>query len=495
MNLESPAIDIALQLPAPDLQALLQGRLIVTTPKLFLERNREFALYPLRVSQEILPLDQYYRSSFLTLAQIFNQNDTTTVKIEAWATCELCQMIGSFAELKTLSKLTIWTEKRLQILLEEALAKSAYLFVAYLRVYQLTHPLEISRFATEAEGKFAPLSTSLEGLHCFPVLTDIAFTRHRERLENHQPPDYPELEELYGNLTASDHPEKHLLLDDIAQFLRWHHPPSHQIPDPDWHWIKTIADVGNSSQGDAFEKLVRRSFIKLGFGNSNTDPKKSLDPEHTGGAGGLDLYCETPYPVVGECKATQTEKVPDGTPAQLVKLGYKHLQQHYNQCIKIIIAAGELTEDAKLTASGNQMNVIRPETLEKLVTLKAKYPGSIDLRDLKHCLEATPFGEDADRKLLDYIAQVEAEIQLRSHIIKLVKDYQDHTQNEGTVESLSGAYAMSRPPRPLSVDQLYSILVELSSPLTGYVGRIHAQTTEKERFYFLRSLDLDSVFH
>ncbi|MEO0688142.1 MAG: DUF1802 domain-containing protein, partial [Cyanobacteria bacterium J06649_11] len=63
---------------------------------------------------------------------------------------------------------------------------------------------------------------------------------------------------------------------------------------------------------------------------------------------GLDFYCEYPYPVVGECKATKSEKVPDGTAAQLIKLGYKHLQKHFEYCVKIILAAGELTQHALL---------------------------------------------------------------------------------------------------------------------------------------------------
>ncbi|WP_198920685.1 hypothetical protein, partial [Anaplasma marginale] len=56
-----------------------------------------------------------------------------------------------------------------------------------------------------------------------------------------------------------------------------------------------MAKVGNSSDGNEFEKLVRKGLIKLGFGNSNTNPKTSLDPDATGGAGGIDFYCETPY--------------------------------------------------------------------------------------------------------------------------------------------------------------------------------------------------------
>ncbi|MEA5506617.1 hypothetical protein VB735_26650 [Halotia wernerae UHCC 0503] len=39
----------------------------------------------------------------------------------------------------------------------------------------------------------------------------------------------------------------------------------------------------------------------------------------------MDFYIEQPYAIVGECKATKTEKVTDGTPAQLLKIGMNHL--------------------------------------------------------------------------------------------------------------------------------------------------------------------------
>jgi hypothetical protein len=49
------------------------------------------------------------------------------------------------------------------------------------------------------------------------------------------------------------------------------------------------------------------------------------------------------------------------------------------------------------------MNVLRPETLQKLVEIKAKYQGAIDLIDLKPYLENSPFGEEADDKINEYI--------------------------------------------------------------------------------------------
>ncbi|WP_449419612.1 tetratricopeptide repeat protein [Phormidium nigroviride] len=263
-------------------------------------------------------------------------------------------------------------------------------------------------------------------------------------------------------------------------------------PEPDLDWIKTIAKVGNSSDGIAFEKLCRKSLIELGFGNSNTNPKASLDPESTGGAGGLDFYCETPYQVVGECKATKSETVADGTPALLIKLGHKHLQEKYNCCIKIIIAAGQLNKDAKKTAIGNHINVIRPETLQKLVELKAKHPGSINLLELKPYLEQKPFGEDADKKVNAYINKILEEIKLRSHIISILKQWLENTGHERiSVDFLFGAYTFHKPPKQLSREDFHEILIELSSPLIGYLGRIKGESLGRDSFYFLRDLIID----
>jgi hypothetical protein len=267
-------------------------------------------------------------------------------------------------------------------------------------------------------------------------------------------------------------------------------PPYPKPPTPDSSWIQEIAKVGNSSDGHTFEKLVRKSLIELGFTNSNCKPEASLDPNATGGAGGLDFYCEAPYPVVGECKATKSEKVPDGTPAQLIKLGYKHLQEQYDRCIKLIVAAGELTSAAQRTAVGNKINIIRPETLQSLVELQAQHKGSIDLLKLKHCLQQEPFGL-ADDKINSCINKIKQNIKLRAHIVQLVKNYLEKTGFERvSVHALHGAYAISNPPQPLQPEALHEILVELSSPLTGYLGRNKGRDGS-DRFYFLRDLQVD----
>ncbi|MEG5138572.1 MULTISPECIES: DUF1802 family protein [unclassified Microcoleus] len=481
-------VDTALQLPAPDVEALIEGRVIAAMPRVFIERGRSFALYPANISINLLPHEQYYRSSFLPIAKTsFSQLSSETVLIKAWARCEFCQILNDPESLEALSRLTIWKTEALQQILQQR----RYIFLAHLRVYLLPQPLEMP---VHPSGNFVSLPKSLTVTDSTPVLSESIFAKRRQQLEKLEPPEHPELEELQSALVhlSTTNPKAKQLDAELKMFLGWSEKSPTTRLDPDLGWIQTISQIGNSSDGNGFEKLVRKGFIKLGFGNSNSKPEASLDPESTGGAGGLDFYCETPYQVVGECKATKSETVADGTPAQLIKLGHKHLQEQYNCCIKIIMAAGQLNRHAKQTAIGNHMNVIRPETLQKLVELKAKHPGAVNLLDLKPCLEQEPFGEDADLKVNRYIERVWEKLKVRSHVLDILKKYHENTGSErASVDVLSGAYSMSNPPQKLSREELHEMLVELSSPLTGYAGRIKGENLGRDRFYFLRDLLLD----
>lgn len=480
-------LDRAIRLPAPDVTGLIQGRTIAALVWRMFNQGEQYALYPGIISGN-LPCERSYQSSFLPVAQkALDRLNSDKVLIKAWARCEGCQPLNDPESLEALSRLTVWKTEALQQILQQR----PFIYVAYLRVYLLPQPLEMP---VHPSGNFVSLPKSLNVTDATPVLSESIFAKRRQKLKKLEPPEHPELEELQSALVhlSTTNPKAKQLDAEIKMFLGWSEKLPTTQPDPDLAWISAIAQIGNSSDGNTFEKLVRKSFIKLGFANSNNKPEASLDPESTGGAGGLDFYCETPYQVVGECKATKSETVADGTPAQLIKLGHKHLQEQYNCCIKIIMAAGQLNKHAKETAIGNHMNVIRPETLQKLVELKAKQPGSIDLLQLKPCLEQQPFGEEADAKVNRYIDEVREKLKVRSYIVQLVKDFLERTTSTSVeFNQLHGAYAFSMSPQPLKYEEMHHILIELSSPLTGYLGRIKGEDLGRDRFYFLRELPLD----
>jgi len=485
---ESVSLTTALCLPAPDIEALIEGRMIAAMPRIFINPKRQFALYPSETSINGLPTEQYYRSSFLqtahkTLAELGSE----TVLIKAWAKCELCQVLNEAESFDILSHLTVWTEEALQ----KTLSQQGHIFLTYLRVYRLTQPFEMP---VNPNPRFVPLPEPLTVTEAVPVLSDRIFTQRRRQLEKLEPPLHPELEELQSAIAQLSvrHPAAEELDQDIRIFLGWATNQTANRLDLDLVWIQKIAEVGNSSDGQEFEKLVRRSFIKLGFTNSNRNLKASLAPNATGGAGGIDFYCEKPYPVVGECKASKKESVPNSVTAQLIHLGHTHLgKAEFDRAIKLIVAAGPLTAPARQAAIENQMNVIRPETLQRLVELKANYEGAIDLSKLKRCLQQAPFGL-ADDKVNSAIDKISQDIKLRSHLVQLVKKQIENTGDESVgVDSLHGAYVYSNPPQPLKREEMHEILIELSSPLTGYVGRIKGDDWGRDRFYFLRDLKVD----
>jgi hypothetical protein len=488
-----------MSLPAPDVEALIQGRTIVALPRIFINPGRQFALYPSDPADNPLPLSpsQYYRPSFLPTARTaLAALNSQTATIRAWALCQRCEVLDERESPATLSQLTIWTQSGWEALRKER----GNIFLAYLRVYRIDPPIQIP---TTSEPRFFSLSKPVSDNTDNPALGDAVFEQRSQQLQRREPPQHPELEALFGEMDAlSDvYFAARELKEDVAEFLKWGDVGRTPRLDPDMAWIQKIAETGYSEEGNQFERLVRKSFIKLSFSNDNQNPKASLDPEGTGGPGGLDLYCKHPFPVVGECKASKNENVPNKVTAQLVHLGHTILgKETYERCVKLILAAGRLTTDAEQAAQNNRMNVMRPETLQKLLELKAQHPGAIDLWEFKPCLEQEPFGEDADAKINRYIDGVYESLQQRAHIVRTLKAYLEKAQEDSIgVEQLYSVYIMD-PESPSSShlskeqlqQQLYQHLIELSSPLAGNLGRIPGDDWKSDRFYFLRYLQVES---
>ena len=478
-------IDAALRLPTPDIKALINGRSLVAISSIFINPEKRFALYPGDTSNNALPIQEYYHRDFISTAEkSIKDLNSDTIAIKAWAKCYKCEILNEEDKdsFKILSQLTIWTEDAWY----KNISQRGHIFLTYLRVYPLP---EILNIPPSSNRRYVSLPKPIAVREINPILCDRAFKQRTNQLENRIPPQHPELERLINDLAPlTDNNVGAKQLDrHLKNFLGWNDNQSLQNIDPDLIWIQRIAKVGNSSDGNEFEKLVRKGLLKLGFGNSNTNPKASLDPDATGGAGGIDFYCETPYPVVGECKATKTETVPSRTPGQLIQLGHNHLgTRQYDRCLKLIVAAGRLTRDAQLTVMNNQISVIRPETLQKLVEMQAKYSNSIDLCQLKECLQ-NAYGL-ADDRIEKYLIEKKQEIALRSHIVQVVKNYLENTESDDVVlGNLYGAFVNSQPPKSLTQEEIKDILIELSSPLAGYLGR-RKENNGSDRFYFLRDL-------
>ncbi|MCC5620086.1 DUF1802 family protein [Nostoc sp. CHAB 5715] len=456
------SIPTALCLPVPDIEALIQGRTIAALPRMFIRPGQRFVLYPA----------------------------DSSASIKAWAKCELCQILDETKPLDILSKLTIWTPK----VLKEILQKQQYLFLAYLRVYQLTQLEEISVNPNIQEklGKFISLPNSLTVSEANPILNDRTFAQRKHQLEKLEPSLHPELEELQSaiaSLTISQ-PGAKQLDDDIKVFLGWSSDKLIKQPDLDLAWINDIAKLGDRSiekdegksnyqAGTDFEDIARRSLDFLGF---------KVEANCKGGEGGFGLFCSQPYPLVCECKAGKS--IPDRAVEELDRIGRRHLKENYLQAVRLIIGPGKPTKNLKESAEISKISIINVMTLQKLVEFKAEYPGAINLVELQQYLEPGQI----DYKIDEYIDKAQRDIKLRSQIIIAVKELSEQdnetskaTHPSFTVTEIRVHYNATHNPR-LNDEVVHDLLIELSSPLTGYLGRIKGSDWNSDRFYFLRDL-------
>ncbi|HAT16076.1 MAG TPA: DUF1802 domain-containing protein [Microcoleaceae bacterium UBA11344] len=480
---KSILLQTALALPNPDIEALIEGRMIVAMPRMFLNPGRTFALYPADNSNMPLmkpkQMSLFPESGQLELPLVILDK----VSIKAWARCELCQMVNEPESLEALSRLTIWKTEALQQILQQR----PFIFVAHLRVYLLPQPIEMS---VQSSGNFVSLPKSRNVTDSTPVLSDFLFAKRRKQLEKLEPPEHPELEELQSAiaLLSNTNPNAKQLDAEIKIFLGWSSDKPVKPIKPDLAWIKTIAALGDRSieleekksnyqAGTDFENVARQSLEFLGF---------KIENAYKGGAGGLDLFCSKPYPLVCECKAGRL--IPSGTAEELIKLGGMHLgADKFLGSTKLVIGPGNPSPDILKSAKQWKISIINAMTLQKLVELKAKYPGAVNLVELKSYLESGKI----DYKINDYIDKVEREIRLRSQIVQAVKQLCSDNEFPTVAEIRVQYNAKFATDSKLTYDSVKDLTIELSSPLTGYLGRENGSDTKSERFYFLRDLLLD----
>ena len=483
---KSILLQTALALPNPDIEALIEGRMIAAMPRMSLTPGRIFALYPANLWVDLLPCARHYRSHFLPIAQkALAQLNSDKVLLKAWARCESCEMPDDPESLEALSQLTIWKKEGLQ----QILLQGTHIFLAHLRVYLLPQPLEMP---VHPSGNFVSLPKSLNVTDATPVLSESIFAKRSQKLKKLEPPEHPELEELQSALVhlSTTNPKAKQLDAEIKIFLGWSENLPAAKPDPDLDWIKTIAAFGDRSieleekksnyqAGTDFENITRQSLEFLGF---------KIENAYKGGAGGLDLFCSQPYPLVGECKAGKL--IPSRTAEELIKLGGMHLSRDkFLESTKLVIGPGNPSVDMLKAAQEWKVSIINAMTLQKLVELKAKYPGAVNLVELKPYLE---MGRQIDDRINDYIQKVEREIRLRSQIIQAVKQLCSDSDFPTVVEiKVQYNATFAAPDSKLTNESVKDLTIELSSPLTGYLGRIKGDNWQSDRFYFLRDLPLD----
>ncbi|MFN5593762.1 MAG: DUF1802 family protein [Aphanizomenon sp.] len=487
-----------IQLPAFDVEMLALGKLIVVPFKQFQPEGKASWLYPCQQLPNNLSLEEYYQPEYLAKARnSWAKYSTYPIHLKFWARCEYQWRINPEQKdiLPKIAQSTIWNLTALENIFEQ----QKVLKLLILRVYHLSKPCIVntptdtgSFYWTKSEDIISNANEN-----DIAVVSDSSFSQRKSLILSGNISPYQNIEALQfqcENISETNRDIENLN-HDIKQFLGWYSVPPIPKLDQSLAWIKTIAALGDRSieleekknnyqAGTDFENISRQSLEFLGF---------KVENAYKGGAGGLDLYCSQPYPLVCECKAGKS--IPDRAVEELDRIGKRHLQENYLQSVRLIIGPGEPTKNLKESAQISKVSIIKAMTLQKLVELKAKYPGAINLLELKQYLEPGQI----DDKINEYIAKIEKEIKLRSHIIQLVKRHLEKTGATGAKDAQVGdlciAYLYDHPHdhplQKLEDRELYDILIELSSPLTGYLGRIKEDFWKKDRFYYLRDLPIN----
>ncbi len=449
-----------LRISATNLDALKSGKIVGAFSKTFLTLDKCFALYP---DSQIQNLE--------------------TVNIEFWAECKSCDSIDNTFPLSNLSRLTTLSIEELRAIFQQR----TNIFLVSLRVYRLPNSIEVKAQST---GNFIPLPNAITIIDRLPILNDEQF---REIHKQFQGLDLAivsneisitsvitnEFLEINSNFLSESNTTLQNII--ISENLSVQQEEIIHQKESELDWIKTISTLGDRSieqdhgksnyqAGTDFENISKKSLEFLGF---------TVDEAYKGGAGGLDLFCSKPYPLTGECKAGKS--IPSRTTEELIKLGGIRLgREKFLNSTKLIIGAGNPTSDVITAANEWKVSIIKAITLQKLVELKAQYDGAINLFELKEALQSGQI----DTGINEYIQKVKNRIKLRSHIVSLVK----RANRRIGIDYLSGVYDSSEYPKQLNNKELYEILIELSSPLAGYLGREKGNNVESDRFYFLRDL-------
>jgi hypothetical protein len=473
-----------IQLPAFDLEMLNLGKLIAVPFKQSVAEGQMFWLYPSQQLPMSLALEQYYKPEYLTAAKAsLDKTSVAPIQLATWGQCEYHWQIHPNNKhlLPRIAQSTLWN----LITLEHLFEQHKVLKLLFLRVYRFPEPCVInslpqpgSFFWSQADDKMMSASEQDE-----PVVSKASFDRRKSLLMSGETYPFTNLEALQLQVEeiVTENPIASQLNHDIKQLLGWTTRSSFSSNEP--AWISDITALGDRSKeeegtsnyqaGTEFENVVRKSLNFLGF---------KVDPEHCGGAGGIDLFCSEPYPLVGECKSGK--KIPNATAVQLLNLGTLRLEdkETFARAAKLIIGPGEPTTQLQKAAKVHGMAIINPATLEKLVKLHHKYP--IDLFKLKDYLVDGQADDEVER----YIEQNIQSAKLRAYIVQLVKSFLINSHDEDAdITQLHAVYVVSNPPQPLKREEMNEILIELSSPLTGFLGR-RKGNDGRDRFYFLRNM-------
>ena len=458
------SIRTAFCLAATDVEHLIQGYTVAALSRTFLQADQDFAL----CSMESLV-------------------DHSEAIIEAWARVEFCSILTTPEEVQQLSRLTFWSRDALHAQMQ---AKNR-LFLACLRVHHLSDrtQMQVKEVSADKLGGFIKLPTWLATTDEHPALDRDFFHWQATQLKELKPHPYIEKQQDLFNMDDFD------LRHQIIAFLKW---KDEQSTKPSAEQQKFIADIvhlgeyskklddgkNNHQIGTDFENIARESLSFLGF---------TIDEHHKGGAGGLDIYCSSPYPLIVECKAGQ--KIPSSTTEQLIRIAgtkFQNQEQIFSSS-KLIIGPGKPSPDVVRAANTFNVSIMSPNALQKLVKIQTKYPNSINLIELKEFLKPGVIDQRIDQYLEERVLN---KLHFHARIIRVIADHlKQNSVSDLSVKQVMKLCNDANFPEQIHDEELHEILIELSSPFAGYLGRKKALDKYwiNDRFYYLRDLVIDDT--
>ncbi len=516
-------ISTALCLPALDIEALFQGRMIVAMSASF-HNPAKILLCAVQPDPDSAAPEERYSDDFLNAvssnrAQMRSPTTTglpttalptTLLSTYAWAEAGACRVYNVPSDLAAIAKLTAWSESYLKTLVQTRYR----IFLLPLRVYRFTRPIELASPPVTADkaGYYVDLSIPVSTEDAGPVLDSESFEKRQQQLFDLVPPLHSELEAFQTALVSMRESSLGAMsLDrDLRYFLGWSCAQETYLYDSDLVWIQQIAQTGLHKSSYDFKVLACQSLSKLGFSNFAHNPEESTvsaddltdgltihstDNAIADRSQSTVFFCDQPYALIGKCKAGARGRVASALTVRLIHFGQAYLSPlQYERSVKLIVAAGAPNNLATQAAQENQMNVIHPNTLQRLTELQAQHPGSIDLLKLKPCLQAAPFGEAADAKINQFIDDILQQLARRAALIRVVKRCLINVNEESVavadIYAVCEASESNEALEHVTQAEIYEILIELSSPLVGCLGRLK-DNEGRDRFYFLRELHID----
>ncbi|MBV6623255.1 MAG: DUF1802 family protein [Rivularia sp. (in: Bacteria)] len=482
-----------IQLPAFDVEMLSQGKLIIVPFIKTLKQGQTFWLYPSQKLPHNLSLEEYYQPQYLTSAKsALDRYTKFPLNLITWARCEKYWRINPSQKylLPKIAQSSIWNLSALEYFFSKS--KNQVLKLYILRVYRLSIPHVVNVATSSGFFYWSKTVLNTASDDDVPVINTPSFSERRKLLLAGKVYSHLDLEalQLQIQLAAQHNPNFEQLNYDIQQFLGCYcYTPTLQKSSKSiWDRISELGDRSQEQEqkkshyqaGTDFENITREALKFIGF---------KVDESHKGGAGGLDLYCSQPYPLVIECKSGKS--IPSRTVEELIKLGLIHLgRDELINSHKLIVSPNNAnpTLDTKKAAKEFKVSIIKAMSLQKLAELQEKYPGSINLIELKPYL--TP--GVIDNQIQEYVDKVNKDIKVRSYIVKAVKEL-GIPGSEHESDAIAAVYncncrLATQEDLKLDTSTVHDILIELSSPLTGYLGRIKGTDWKTDKFYFLRDL-------